>query len=122
MREIPSKLQCAYCRRNHSHGGECNANSNGCLFFETDKRGCIRNSNSKVPVDIYGTIPFINEWCKDYTVGGIDTEICIRRIYGISWDKRAGLLYVHCNFDYYINEFHEEYEEPSKKPNLKIIK
>ena len=47
-KDLPNRLECAYCKRNHKHGGEClgkdiNRNETGCLFFIMDERGCIRN-------------------------------------------------------------------------------
>ena len=125
--EIPNRLECAYCIRSRSHGGECTGKRNnndevGCLVFKLDNRGCIRNSDFKLPVPLYSNIPPIDCWVNDYTMKGLETEIRINRIYSLSWDSKNGYLYIHCNCDYYINEYHEDYKEDIEKPKLKIIK
>lgn len=127
MKEIPTQLQCAYCKRNNTHGGECTEVKSyydpyTCLFFTADERGCIRNTDLKVPIELYSNIPLIGEWNSNYVLNGTDTEIRINKIYGLSWDKKAGILLIHSNCDYYINEYHEDYKEPSKKPVLKVVK
>lgn len=122
MKDIPSHLQCAYCERNRDRGGECNGEEKGCLFFKADKRGCIRNANLELPVRVYDEAPLINKWYDGYELFGVDTEIRVRRIFGFKWDERKGFMYIYCDCDYFVNEFHEDYKEPSKKPNLIVIK
>lgn len=127
MKEIPNRLQCAYCIRNYSHGGECqgkNTNSDleGCLVFKADEKGCIRNSDFRISIALYKDFPLLNTWCDYWQLNEVDTEIRVKRIYGFKWDAKIGALIVSCNCDYYINEYHEDYEEPKQKPNLKIIK
>lgn len=127
MKEVPNKLHCAYCIRNRTHGGECTSqrshyDEQGCLIFKADEKGCIRNADFKIPIPLYGEIPLIDVWNNNYEIGGVDTEIRIRRIHGLSWNNKRGLLYVHCNCDYYINEFHDNYVERKERPDLKVIK
>lgn len=127
MKEVPNKLHCAYCIRNRSHGGECTAershnDEQGCLIFKADARGCIRNKDLKIPVALYSEIPMLDRWYDNYTLHDVETELRIRRIHHLSWDKQSGYLYIHCNCDYFVNEYHENYTEPKEKPDLKIIK
>lgn len=127
MKSVPNRLQCAYCIRNRTHGGECNAersphDESGCLIFKADEKGCIRNKDLKIPIPLYGEIPAIDRWNDNYTIYGVETEIRIRRIHSLSWDKQSGYLYIHCNCDYFVNEYHENYIEPKDKTILKIIK
>jgi hypothetical protein len=127
MKEVPTKLQCAYCIRNSKHGGECRAerspyDQSSCLIFKADERGCIRNKDLKIPVALYNEVPIIDKWCNNYEFNGVETELRIRKIYHLSWDKQSGYLYIHCNCDYFVNEYHENYVEPKNKPDLKIIK
>ncbi|MBV4417177.1 hypothetical protein KM789_13270 [Clostridium tyrobutyricum] len=127
MKKVPNRLQCAYCIRNCTHGGECNGQNSpsdiqGCLVFKLDKRGCIRNRDVRIPVPLYGSIPRLDEWCDDYTLNEVDTELRIKRIYGFDWDTKSGYLMVRCNCDYFINEFSEDYIEPKSKAILKVIK
>ena len=124
--KVPNKLECAYCIRHHIHGGECEGkkrnDENTCLIFKLDPKGCIRNGDFKMPVSLFKDVPPIYHWTTGYTINNIDTEIRINIIKHISWDKERGYLYLHCNCDYYINEYHEDYREPTEKPKLKIIK
>ncbi|NYC04393.1 hypothetical protein [Clostridium beijerinckii] len=126
-KDLPNRLECAYCKRNNKHGGECpgkdiNRNETGCLFFSIDEKGCIRNIDSSIPFDLYSEIPPIGMWKHDiWTVYEQDTSIKINKIYGFSWDERKGLLKVKCNYDYYINEFSEEYQKERSKPDLRLL-
>lgn len=127
MKEVPNRIKCAYCIRHYSHGGECNgqqstSDEKGCLIFRADEKGCIRNGDFKISVPMYYEFPPLNTWCKDWEINGIDTEIRIKTIQGLNWDKTKGYLIVHCNCDYYINEYHDEYVEAKQKPKFKIIK
>lgn len=127
MKPIPNRLECAYCIRNNSHGGECSSqrspyDEKGCLIFKPDERGCIRNDDIKIPVPLYHDFPLLNTWCNDWQYKGVDTEIKINRIYGLRWNGKKGLLIVYCNCDYFVNEYHENYEETKDKPILKLIK
>jgi len=127
MKIIPNRLQCAYCIRNRTHGGECTSQESprdekSCLVFKVDERGCIRNKDLKIPVALYSETPMLDRWCNGYELHGVETELRIRRIHHLSWDKQSGYLYIHCNCDYFVNEYHENYEEPKNKPNLKIIR
>lgn len=127
MKEIPNKLQCAYCIRNRIKGGECRAerspyDESGCMIFKVDEKGCIRNKDLTIPVALYDEIPLLNVWTKGYTYNEVSTEIRIRRIEGLRWDKQSGYLYIYGNCDYYVNEYHDDYKTPKEKPNLKIIK
>lgn len=125
MDNIPNRLECSYCIRHYTHGGECQGKKNsndekGCLIFKVDEKGCIRNDDFKLPILLYREIPFINKWDDGWQINGVSTEIRINKIYGLTWNTKTGNLIVHCNCDYYINEFHENYTET--KPTLKIIK
>jgi len=126
-KDLPNRLECAYCKRCHKHGGECqgkssNRNEDGCLYFTMDEKGCIRNTDSSIPFSLYSEIPPLGMWKDGWVLYNQDTEIRITKIYGLSWNERKGYLYVKCNFDYYVNEFCEEYKKESNKPNLKVIK
>ncbi|MBX4259773.1 hypothetical protein KTC96_24925 (plasmid) [Clostridium estertheticum] len=127
MQEIPKQLQCAYCIRNSNHGGECSYqkstyDESGCLIFKVDERGCIRNTDFKLPFILYQEIPPLREWCDTWQLNEVSTEIRINRIHGLTWDSKAGNLIVHCSCDYFINEYHEDYVKPTKKPVLTVIK
>lgn len=123
---IPIQLECAYCIRAFEHGGECHApkrdSSIGCLIFKPDPRGCIRRDTAKLPIGLFQEAPTINHWDDRWTMYDVDTEIRITKIYGISWDKQGGYLYIHADYDYYINEFHEDFNQPIESPELKLIK
>ncbi|NOW93105.1 hypothetical protein BCD91_005128 [Clostridium beijerinckii] len=126
-KDLPNRLECAYCKRNHRHGGEChgkdiNRNETGCLFFSMDSRGCIRTQDLILPFNLYMDIPPLNMWEDSWTVCENDTEVRINKIYALSWDNQKGLLKVKANVDYYINEFSEEYINNKNKPILKVIK
>lgn len=125
MAEIPSRLQCAYCLRNQTHGGECEKrkfDDIGCLIFKIDPKGCIRSGDLKIPLPLYKALPPIGKWMDDYTVYGVDTLIRITRIWGLSWDTKKGYLIIHASCDYYVNEYSKKYKKESNKPDLKIIK
>lgn len=127
MKEIPNRLQCAYCLRNRTHGGECSSQQSpygerGCLIFKPDERGCIRNADLRIELPLYHDFPLLNTWCDYWEYRGVDTEIKINRIYGFKWDSKRGYLIVSCNCDYFVNEYHENYEEPKEKPYLRIVK
>lgn len=125
MNQIPVRLECAYCIRSSSHGGECkspNRNKTGCLAFKMDPRGCIRSGTFTIPFKLYREIPPLNTWFKGWSINEVSTEIKITNIYALKWDTKKGYLNVHCEVYYYINEYHEDYEEPQEKPKLKIVK
>lgn len=124
MKEIPSQLQCAYCIRNSSHGGECHTDKNvsGCLVFKADEKGCIRNGDRIIRFPLYRSIPPLNIWNDGWTLNKVSTEIRIKRIYSLDWDTNAGELLVSCNVDYYINEYHEDFKEEKKNNYLRIVK
>jgi hypothetical protein len=125
MPEMPSRLQCAFCQRNHRHGGECyrdKFDDTGCLAFLPDPKGCIRNGDARLHIPLYYKFPPLSTWCSDWTMNGVDTEISIRHIKGLDWDVKKGYLIVYCNYDYYINEYHEDYQSPKNKPVLKVVK
>lgn len=125
IKDIPVKLQCAYCERNYSHGGECKNPKyleNGCLVFKPDPKGCIRTSDMSISIPLYFDFPPLNTWCDYWTMKGVDTEISVTKIHGIKWDAKKGLLILRVTCDYYINEFHDDYIETANKPNLKVVK
>lgn len=127
MKPIPPRLECSYCIRNQTHGGECHSeksayDSNGCLVFKPDPRGCIRESNVSIEVPLYFHFPPLNTWVDYWQMNGVDTEVCVNWIKGIEWDTKRGSLIVHCRCSYYINEFSDDYIEPKKTPNLRIVK
>ena len=125
MKKVPCRLECAYCIRSYSHGGECSGKENkerGCLIFKPDEKGCIRNDDLIIPISLYQDLQPINTWCDDWTLNGVDTRVKIKRINGLKWDTKKGYLLIYCNCDYYVNEFHEDYIEPNSKPKLKIVK
>ncbi len=125
MTKIPNKLECAYCIRAFSHGGECRDNKfndQGCLAFKLDPRGCIRQGDYRITMPLYHKFPQLRVWNKDWQVYGVDTEIRINEIYGIDWDTREGRLIVSCRCDYFINEYHEDYKVEDSAPRLKLIK
>lgn len=127
-KDLPNRLECAYCSRSDSHGGECpgksiNRNEEGCLFFKCDDRGCIRTNDIKLPFNLYENIPPLGVWEHNrWILYGKDTSIKIERIKGIEWDKQQGVLYLRATCKYFINEFCEGYEKEKNKPKLKIIK
>lgn len=128
MKPIPNVLECAYCKRNYTHGGECHGkdfnSQQGCLGFKADERGCIRNKNVVIEVPIFSPIPQLFQfWDRNYQIDGRDTEIYINKIYMLSWDKQRGLLLIHCNCNYYINEFADDFKESTgnNKPVLRAI-
>ena len=125
--DLPNRLECAYCQRSHKHGGECigksvNRSEEGCLYFKMDEKGCIRNADSSIPFSLYSEIPPLGMWKDGWVIYNQDTQIRINKIYALNWNERKGVLYVKCNYDYYINEFGEGYKNKSSKPNLKVIK
>jgi hypothetical protein len=125
MVKIPNKLECAYCIRNHYHGGECRENrfnDQGCLVFKPDPRGCIRQGDFKISIPLYFNFPKLGVWCDYWAINGVDTEIRVIKIHGIEWDTRTGELIISCKCDYFINEYHENYKEPNSIPKLKVIK
>lgn len=127
-KDFPNRLECAYCKKSDKHGGECigksiiRSSDEGCLYFNMDEKGCIRNADQSIAFNLYTDIPPVGMWKDGWTIYNQETEIRIKKIYALSWNERKGLLYVKCNFDYYINEFCEEYNNQSSKPNLKVIK
>jgi hypothetical protein len=58
---------------------------------------------------------------SSWATNGVDTKIKIDHILGISWNKAKGTLIVHCRCEYYVNEYHEDYKKPKKKPVLKLV-
>ena len=126
MKNIPNKLQCAYCVRNHTHGGECYTqkclDEKGCLVFKYDERGCIRSNEGILSFPLYNEIPFLNIWQDGWTVNNAPSEIKIIHIKGLSWDTKGGFLYIHCRYYYFYNEYHEDFIKPEEKPKLKLIK
>lgn len=125
--DLPNRLECSYCKRNREHGGECltkntNRMDTGCLYFTMDERGCIRSQDSSISFVLYQEIPPLNMWDTGWSLYGNETEIRIRKIYGLSWNERKGIIKVKCNIDYFINEFSEDYRKEKNKPDLKIIK
>jgi hypothetical protein len=127
MKTIPNKLHCAYCIRNQTHGGECITqrsayDETGCLIFEPDERGCIRNNDLKITVPLYHDPPLLNTWCDDWEYHGVPTSIRIKRIHGLKWDTKKGCLIVDCNCDYFVNEFHDDFKKTSQRPRLAIVK
>ncbi|PSM54947.1 hypothetical protein C4L39_25475, partial [Clostridium diolis] len=66
-KNLPNRLECAYCSRCHNHGGECqgksvNRNEDGCLYFIIDEKGCIRNIDQSIPFNLYSDIPPVGMW------------------------------------------------------------
>lgn len=125
MEKIPAMLECSYCLRSRSHGGECRSDGdrrNGCLAFKLDPRGCIRSGNFKIPFKLYGEIPPLKTWCKGWLINEVSTEIKITNIYALKWDTKKGYLNIYCEVYYFINEYHEDYVEPKEKPDLIIVK
>ncbi len=125
IKEIPNRLECAYCIRNSSHGGECRSPRNsdaGCLAFKPDPKGCIREIDLKIPIPLYHDIPPLGEWCDYWTINGKETEVRIDRIRALKWNTKSGYLIIHCRCDYYVNEYADDYIEPKEKPKLRLIK
>ena len=125
MPEVPTRLQCAYCQRNQEHGGECRRNKfddTGCLIFQFDTRGCIRHDDGNIRFPLYREIPLIGMWDDGWEINGVDTEIRIEYIKGLSWDAKKGQLIVKCRYQYFVNEYHEKYKQKTDKPNIKRIK
>lgn len=119
MSDIPSNLQCEYCKRNRRHGGECISRNEGCLYFLEDSRGCIRETDLTIPFKLYEDIPPIGFWEDRWTLYDNETEIRINKILGITWDKEKGYLLVKASCSYYINEFSDGYKS---RTNLKLIR
>ncbi len=125
-KDLPNRLECAYCSRNGSHGGECNGKNNrdeiGCLYFKMDERGCIKRDHKKIPIPVYKEIPPLNVWVHDrWLIYDNDTSVRIISIKGLTWDEDSGDLNIYADCEYYVNEFLEEYKE-NNKPKLKAIK
>lgn len=124
MSDIPARLECSYCIRHQSHGGECYMNisskGGGCLAFKQDPKGCIRNTTKRLKFPLYRTIPRINEWESNWQVNGVDSAIRIKKIRGIDWDVKQGMIEIIVDIDYYVNEYSEDYKTYSK-PDLKIV-
>nr|WP_207716553.1 hypothetical protein [Clostridium beijerinckii] len=126
-KDLPNRLECAYCKRSYRHGGECNGksinrNEDGCLYFSMDPKGCIRNSDLDVPLNLYEDFPPLGKWEDRWTLYDNETLIRFNKIYGLSWNKAKGKLYVKANCDYYVNEFIECYKKKMNKPDLKVVK
>lgn len=126
MKHVPNKLECAYCKRNSSHGGECYDNKicsdSGCMLYKPDERGCINNKDFNISFGLYHEVPLLNTWTDGWTFRGVETEIRINRIQGLTWDTKGGYLEVHCNCDIFINEYHDDYVETPQRPKLTIVK
>jgi len=128
VNKLPNILECAYCIRNSQHGGECHGkpvnHEKGCLGFERDNRGCIRSGDFLLSVPILYDFPLLNVWNQEWQIHGYDTEMRVKKIYGIRWDKGNGELLVSCNCEYFIDEFAENHqgEKPEPKAVLKVIK
>jgi hypothetical protein len=129
MEKVPVMLECAYCIRSRSHGGECTNDrnrNNGCLAFKLDPRGCIRDATGRLSFPLFYDIPPENVWDDNWTVHGKDSQIRIDHIYAIKWDKTKGYLIIHCRYSYFINEFDEEVKKnkdrSEMKAKLKVIK
>lgn len=127
MKQIPIRLECAYCLRNSSHGGECSGkpshnDEKGCLVFKVDTRGCIRSGCFSIGFPLYYEFLPLKTWWKNWQINNVETEIKINKIHGLNWDTKKGELIVHCDLEYFVNEYHEEYIEPVKKSHLKLIK
>nr|WP_236886756.1 hypothetical protein [Clostridium beijerinckii] len=80
-----------------------NINEDGCLYFRMDENGCIRNSDQNIPFNLYSDISSVGMWRDVWTIYNQDTKIRINTIYTLSWNERKVLLYIKCNFDYFIN-------------------
>lgn len=125
MKEILSRLQCAYCLRNHTHGGECyhqKFNDTGCLAFIADEKGCIREEDINIIVPLYRDIPQINVWNDGWEMNGVETKVIISRVQSLKWDTKKGSLIICCRCNYYINEYHENFKAGNEKPKLRIVK
>ncbi|MBU5676845.1 hypothetical protein KQI88_10485 [Alkaliphilus sp. MSJ-5] len=88
IKRILTRLECAYCIRNSSHGGEYNKQKSPydekrCLVFKPDPKGCIRRGDVKISTRLYYDFPPLNTWCQDWQINGIDTAIKIIKIYGL---------------------------------------
>lgn len=121
---IPTRLQCYYCMRNYTHGGECQKpkrDDTGCLVFKADPKGCIRQDDLRIEVPMFYNFPPLDTWDDSWTMNGVDTELKIVRVNGISWNKQRCTLILHCRCEYYVNEYHEDYKKPDKKPVLKLV-
>lgn len=125
MKEIPTRLQCAYCLRNNTHGGECyhqKFNDTGCLAFLLDPKGCIREADIKITVPLYREIPLINSWNNGWEMNGVETEVRVKTIRNLQWDNKKGNIIMYCRCEYYVNEYHENYKDSQSKPKLRIVK
>ena len=124
MKDIPNRLECAYCIRNYTHGGECQKpkySDTGCLAFKADPKGCIRRGDLRFEVPIYFNFPPRGVWDKSWAMNGVDTDIRINRIESIGWNKKKGTVIVYCDCEYYVNEYHENYKAQKKKPVFKLV-
>jgi len=123
--KIPDNLECAYCKRNPDRGGECRREKFnqiiGCLAFDYDQRGCIRSGDMTLPIPIYQEIEAIGMWWTGWEYKGIETEIRVRKIFGFKWDVKAGLLFIKCGCDYFVNEYDMGYQKETK-PKLTVLK
>lgn len=121
MNDIPAKLECAYCKRNVTHGGPCrpSGDEKGCLYFLRDPLGCIRSTSGRIPFALFSEIPSLNVWSSDWSINGYDTKVMITHVKGLSWDTKNGYLYVYADYKYFYDDFENKINE---KVNLKVIK
>lgn len=131
MKNVPNRLECAYCTRNRNKGGECSTRTystkeysdlQGCLAFKADKRGCIRTKDFRVLIPMYQEFPFVDSWTTDFLVDDNSNPVKINKIYGITWDSRGGNIAVHCNCDFFVNEYANDYKDENKEPMLRLVK
>lgn len=128
MKDIPVRLECYYCIRAVTHGGQCSGKNNspaqGCLAFKADPRGCIRSTHATLQIPIYHEIPLPGVWTDEFELNDKETELKITYIRGIGWDNRKGYLKVKCDINYWENDFAEDYQDSkdTMKPVLKLVK
>lgn len=91
MNKVPVNLECSYCLRNRSHGGECReggSRNKGCLIFKPDPGRCIRSMDIRLQFPLYTEIPYLGVWCDLFILNGVGTEVRIKRIHEPKWDSK----------------------------------
>jgi len=124
---IPTNLQCGYCIRNRTSGGECRETfkRDACLAFKRNPLGAIRTNKGELRFPVNYNIPPIGIWDENRELlGRFDTKVRITKIIKVKFED--GELVLHCEFDYYMDDFNEEIKEEMEavknRKNLVLIK
>jgi hypothetical protein len=116
---IPEQLECEYCERNKTHGGECQIvkkeTPDGCVAFKEDERGCIKQSSAWLSIPLYHNMPPVGIWMENRYDGF--EHLRITQIKGIDWDQDN--LKLACEFDYF-EPFIKKEEKEEPVENLQV--